>query len=219
MCIQALLISEIANTGFASAAGSSDLSLLKFLEGINSMRLKPQQTGYVATKIGIDLANAPFITMPKGREAVVEAAKVIIDANLAKEHALDEKVHKILDENYDEIEFQLADERQLFFMIKKKMAAESGVIMNYDDRYNDLAHLILDELYENYLAEYTVNENQVKNVIFKAFKAFADAYDEIDDIVYAKIRGMEKEVIPGSQDYELLYERYYQEELSKRGML
>jgi len=183
------------------------------------MRLKPQQTGYVATKIGIDLANAPFITMPKGREAVVEAAKIVIDANLAKEHALDEKVHKIIDENYDEIEFQLADERQLFFMIKKKMAADAGVIMNYDDRYNDLAHLILDELYENYLAEYDVNENQVKNVIFKAFKAFADAYDEIDDIVYDKIRGMEKEVVPGSQDYELLYERFYQEELSKRGML
>jgi len=183
------------------------------------MRLKPQQTGYVATKIGIDLANAPFITMPKGREAVVEACKVIIDENLAKEHALDEKVKKILDENYDEIEFQHADERQLFFMIKKKMAAEAGVIMNYDDRYNDLAHLILDELYENYLAEYDVNENQVKNVIFKAFKAFADAYDEIDDLVYDKIRGMEKEVIPGSQDYELLYERFYQEELSKRGML
>ena len=183
------------------------------------MRLKPQQTGYVATKIGIDLAQAPFITLPKGKEAVVEAAKRIIDENLAKEHALDEKVKHILDENYDEIEFQHADERQLFFMIKKKMAPEYGVIMNYDDRYNDLAHHILDELYENYLAEYTVNENQVKNVIFKSFKAFADAFDEIDDIVYNKIRNMEKEVIPGSQDYELLYERLYQEELAKRGML
>jgi len=183
------------------------------------MRLKPQQTGYVASKIGIDLANAPFITLPKGKDAVVEACKKIIDENLAKEHALDEKVDKILDENYDEIEFQDVDERQLFFMIKKRMAPEAGVIMNYDDRYNDLAHLILDELYENYLAEYDVNENQVKNVIFKAFKAFADAYDQIDDMVYDKIRGMEKEVIPGSQDYEMLYARFYEEELSKRGML
>ncbi|MDQ7084475.1 MAG: DUF507 family protein [Sulfurovum sp.] len=183
------------------------------------MRLKPQQTGYVATKIGIDLANAPFITLPKGREAVVEACKKIIDENLAREHALDEKIKDILDDNNDEIEFQHVDERQLFFMIKKKMAPEAGVIMNYDDRYNDLAHLILDELYENYLAEYTVNENQIKNVIFKAFKAFSDAYDAIDTIVYEKIKGMTKEVILGSQDYELLYERYYQEELSKRGML
>ncbi|MEA3490721.1 MAG: DUF507 family protein [Campylobacterota bacterium] len=183
------------------------------------MRLKPQQTGYVATKIGIDLANAPFITMSKGRDAAVEAIKKIIDKNLEKEHALDEKVKDIIDDNYDEIEFQHADERQLFFMIKKRMAAEHGVIMNYDDRYNDLAHTILDELYENYLIEYEVNENQIKNVIFKAFKAFADAYDQIDDIVYAKIRHMEREVIPGTQDYELLYERLYQEELSKRGML
>jgi len=183
------------------------------------LRLKPQQTRYVASKIGIDLANASFITLPKGKDAVVEAAKRIIDENLAQEHALDEKVKKILDENYDEIEFQHADERQLFFMIKKKMAAEHGVIMNYDDRYNDLAHLILDELYENYLAEYTINENQVKNIIFKSFKAFADAYDKIDDIVYSKIKNMTKEVIPGTQDYELLYEKYYEEELAKRGML
>ncbi len=183
------------------------------------MRLKPQQTGYVATKVGIDIANAPFINMPKGRDAVVEAVKHIIDESFKKEAILDEKVKEILDENYDEIEFQHADERQLFFMIKKKMASEYGVIMNYDDRYNDLAHTILDELYENYLIEYTVNENKIKNVIFKAFKAFADAYDEIDDIVYDKIKGMKKEVIPGTQDYELLYERFYQEELSRRGML
>ena len=136
-----------------------------------------------------------------------------------QEHALDAKVKELLEENLEEIEFQHVDERQLFFMIKKKMAPEFGVIINYDDRYNDLAHKILDELYENYLAEYDVNENQVKNVIFKSFKAFANAFEEIDDIVYNKIKHMQKDVIPGSQDYELLYERLYQEELIRRGML
>ncbi|WP_292656371.1 DUF507 family protein [Nitratifractor sp.] len=183
------------------------------------MRLKPQQTGYVASKVAIDLANAPFVKLLKGKDAVREKVKELIDENLQQERALDEKVKEIIDENYDEIEFQHADERQLFFMIKKKLAPEYGVIMNYDDRYNDLAHKILDELYENYLIEYDVNENQVKNVIFKAFKEFADAYEEIDDIVYNKIRNMEREVIPGSQDYELLYERLYREELQRRGML
>lgn len=183
------------------------------------MRLKPQQTRYIATKIAIDLANAPFVKLPKGREAVVEACKAIIDENLKKEQALDAKVKEILEANSGEIEFQLADERQLFFMIKKKMAPEFGVIMNYDDRYNDLSHQILDELYENYLAEYNVSENQVKNIIFKSFKTFANAYEEIDNIVYNKIKNMKREIIPGSQDYELLYERFYQEELSKRGML
>jgi hypothetical protein len=82
-----------------------------------------------------------------------------------------------------------------------------------------LAHKILDELYENYLAEYDTNENQIKNIIFKSFRSFADAYEAIDDIVYSKIKTMKRELIPGSADYELLYERLYEEELIKRGML
>ena len=183
------------------------------------MRLKPQQTGYVAGKIAIDLANASFVRLPKGKDAVALKAKELIDENLKIERALDERVKEIIEENYDEIEFQNADERQLFFMIKKKLASEYGVIINYDDRYNDLSHTILDELYENYLIEYDVNENQVKNVIFKAFKEFSNAYEEIDDIVYKKIKNMEREIIPGTQDYELLYERLYEEELKKRGMI
>jgi hypothetical protein len=183
------------------------------------MRLKAKQTGYVAAKIGIDLANASFVSMPKGKDAVVQACKEVIDANLEKEKKLDAKVEEMLDANYDEIEIQQVKERELFFMIKKRLAPEYGVIMNYDDRYNDVSHTILDELYENYLLEYEVNENQVRNVIFKAFKAFADAYDKIDDIVYEKIQKMEKEYVNGSVEYELIYERLYEEELKKRGML
>ena len=183
------------------------------------MRLKAKQTGYVASKIGIDLANADFVTMPKGKEAVVQACKAVIDANLENEKRLDAKVEEMLDDNYDEIEIQQVKERELFFMIKKRLAPEYGVIMNYDDRYNDVAHAILDELYENYLLEYEVNENQIRNIIFKAFKAFADAYDKIDDTVYDKIQNMEKEYVPGSVEYELVYERFYEEELRKRGML
>ena len=183
------------------------------------MRLKTKQTGYVANKIGIDLANAPFVTMPKGKEAVVQACKAVIDENLANEKRLDAKVEEMLEANYDEIEMQQVKERELFFMIKKRLAPEYGVIMNYDDRYNEVSHTILDELYENYLLEYEVNDNQVRNVIFKAFKAFADAYDKMDDIVYEKIKNMKKEYIPGSVEYELIYERLYEEELKKRGML
>ncbi|NOZ90134.1 MAG: DUF507 family protein [Epsilonproteobacteria bacterium] len=183
------------------------------------MRLKPNQTRYVASKIGIDLANAPFIKLPKGKEAVVEACKKIIDENLEVEKRLDAKVEEMLRENEEEIEIQQVKERELFFMIKKRLAPEYGVIMNYDDRYNEVAHRILDELYENYLIEYNVNDNQVRNVIFKAFKAFAKAYDEMDTVVYDKIKKMKKDYIPGSVEYELIYERLYEEELRKRGML
>jgi hypothetical protein len=183
------------------------------------MRLKLKQSEFVARKIAKDLANAPYVKLLKGIDAVASKAKEIIDENLLKEKELDSKVKEIIDEHYDDIEEQLADERQLFFLIKKRLAPEFGIIMNYDDRYSDISHKILDELYENYLIEYEVNDNKVKNVIFKAFKDFAASYDEIDDIVYDKIKKMEKEYIPGSSEYELLYDRLFQEELKKRGLL
>ena len=46
------------------------------------MRLKPQQTGYVASKVAIDLANAQFIRLPKGKDVIVETVKKIVDENL-----------------------------------------------------------------------------------------------------------------------------------------
>jgi len=183
------------------------------------MRLRPHQSGYIAGKIAIDLVNTPFVKLLKGKEAVADAAKKIIEQSLQVEKELDGKVKEIIDEHYDDIEQQLADERQLFFMIKKRLAPEFGVIMNYDDRYNDLSHKILDELYEEYLIEYEVNDNQVKNIIFKSFKEFVKAYEEIDDTVYDKIKNMEKEFIPGTQEYEILYDRLFQEELVRRGMM
>ncbi len=97
------------------------------------MRLKPQQSGYVARKVAIDLANAPFVELGKGKDAVALKVQEMIDENLKIERALDERVKEIIEENYDEIEFIHADERQLFFMIKKRLAPDYGVIMNYDD--------------------------------------------------------------------------------------
>ena len=182
------------------------------------MRLKPKQTMFVASKIGIDLANAPFVTLPKGKDVVVKTAKEIIDANLAQERLLDEEVKKIIEENYDEIEFQHADERQLFFMIKKKLAPEFGIILNYEERFSDLSHKILDELYEEDLIHFDVTENRIKNIIFNAITSFLADSSEIDDAVMEKIRSYKRRFIPGTDEFEILYEKLYREELTKRGM-
>jgi hypothetical protein len=173
----------------------------------------------LASKIAIDLVNSPFIKLLKNKDTIALKIQELIDENLKQERVLDEHVKEILEDNHDEIEFQHIDERQLFFMIKKKLAPEYNVIINYDDRYNDLSHKILDELYENYMIDYKVSDNKVKNVIFRAFKDFAKAYNEIDEIVYNKIVNMEKDYIPGTPEYELIYERLYEYELRKRGMI
>jgi len=183
------------------------------------MRLRMPHAPYIANKISLDLANSKMVVLTKGREPVREIAQRLIEENIKKEKALDEKVETILEENIDEIEFVNADERQLFWMIKKKMADEFDVILNYEDRYNDLAHTILDEIYDSYLIEYSVNENQVKNIIYKSIDSYIKSFEEIEDIVLEKISNYKRKIIPGSEEFNLIFERLYEEELGRRGFL
>ncbi|WP_200762790.1 DUF507 family protein [Nitrosophilus alvini] len=183
------------------------------------MRLRLPHAPYVANKIAIDLAKSGFVTMTKGIEPVAEAAKELLEDDLKKEAALEERVKEIIEENEEEIEFMLADPKQLFWMIKKKLAPEYGVILDFEDRYNDLAHKILDRLYEDDLIRYDVPENKVKNIIFNAIMDYIGTYEDIEEAVLEKISHYKRKLIPGSEEFEMVFQKMYEDELKRRGML
>jgi hypothetical protein len=45
----------------------------------------------------------------------------------------------------------------------------------------------------------------------------ADA-SEIDNAVYEKIKSYKRRIIPGTDEFEIMYEKFYKEELASRGM-
>jgi hypothetical protein len=182
------------------------------------MKVSLKTIPHISNKISIDLTKSGVVTLTKGLEPVaLEAEKVLIE-NVKKEMALEEKVHEYLDENEEEIEFMLADERQLFFMIKKKLAPQFDVILDYEERFSDVAHKILDELYEEDLIHFDVTENRIKNIIYNAITSFLADSSEIEDAVMDKIRSYKRKFIPGTDEFEILHEKLYREELMKRGM-
>jgi hypothetical protein len=182
------------------------------------MKISLKSIPHISNKISIDLNKSGAVTMTKGLEAVAHEAEKVLLANVKKEMELEEKVHEICDENEEEIEFMLADERQLFFMIKKKLAPEYDVILDYEERFSDISHKILDELYEEDLIHFDVTENRIKNIIYNAITSFLADTSEIEDAVMDKIRSYKKRYIPGTDEFEILHEKLYREELMKRGM-
>ena len=183
------------------------------------MKLSSAHAPYIANKIGIDLANASFVEVIRGIEPVIEKAKEVIEKDVKEELALEERVNELIEEKEDEIEFMRADVRQLFWMIKKKLAPEYGVILNYEERYSDISHKILNELWEEDLIDYSVSENQVRGVIFKAIEDYMKSFEQIEDVVLEKISHYKRKLIPGTEEYDLIFERLYEEELRKRGMM
>ena len=182
------------------------------------MKISLKTIPHISSKVAIELNRSGVVTMTKGLEAISAEASKVLEENVKQEMALEEKVTIICDENEEEIEFNLVDERQLFFMIKKKLAPEYGVILNYEERYSDVAHKILDELYEEDLIHFDVTENRIKNIIYNAITSFIAESSEIDDAVMDKIHTYKKRYIPGTDEFDILYEKLYREELTKRGM-
>lgn len=182
------------------------------------MKISLKSIPHISSKISIDLNKSGVVTMTKGLEPIAREAEKILTHNIHQEMALEDKAGDICDDNEEEIEFMLADERQLFFMIKKKLAPEFGIILNYEERYSDLSHKILDELYEEDLIHFEVTENRIKNIIYNSITSFIADASVVEDAVMDKIRTYKKKYIPGTDEFDILHEKLYREELMKRGM-
>ena len=183
------------------------------------MKLKLHHTPYVSRSISRDLVNCEFIEVRKTKDGISREVERILDEDLENELDLDDKVYKLLEEEEENIEFYNVDYKQLFWMAKKRMANEAGVILNIEDRFSDISHKILDYLWEEDFIHYSVSDNKVKNVIFNSIEIFLKGFEEADTIVYEKITHYKRKLIPGTEEYDLVYRRLYEEELIKRGLI
>ncbi len=183
------------------------------------MRMKLHHTPYISRRIARDLVTCSFVEVRRTKDEITAEIEKILDADIEKEYELDEKVAEILESQEENIEFYNADYRQLFWLTKKRMANDFGVILNNEDRFSDIAHRILDFLWEEDYIHYICSDNQVKNVIFTSIDEFLKGFEESDSAVLEKMRNYKRKLIPGTEEYDIVYHRLYEEELIKRGLM
>ncbi len=80
-----------------------------------------------------------------------------------------------------------------------------------EDRISHLSHEILELLWRDDLADIS-DERRALARIKQSLTSFFEAADEIDEAVRAKLRNRAQ----GSRDWDLLYQKFYQEELARR---
>jgi hypothetical protein len=185
------------------------------------MLIKETQVSYVANKIIIDMLNSGFVTFNHGLEKAKAMVEEILMENVYQERELENEVKEIIAEQEEENEFMFydVDRKELFSMMKRKLAKEDGFILNKTDRLNNLAHKIVEGLWDAELIDYEINDGKMKNIVFDSMNSFIKEKHQIEDVVYAKLRNYKKELIPGSEEWELVFTKLYEQELKKRGML
>lgn len=182
------------------------------------MKIKLAHIPYITNKISLDMLNCGFIKIVGTLDEIKKIISIVLENNANIEKNLEAKANELLEEKELEIDMMQIDRRNMFWLIKKNLAEQSGFELNYDDRFNKLAHNIMDKLIDEDIINFNVSENRVKNVIFNAIDEYLKSYSKIEDIVYDKISNYKREIVPGSEEYELIFEKLYQEELRKLGM-
>ena len=150
---------------------------------------------------------------------MVAIDKAQTEEDIKKEESLEECANELVEENNDDIELMQGDRKSMFWVVKKKLTSQYGIILDFEDRYNEIAHQILEKSWKKGLREYEVSENRVKNVIFNAIESYLNSFEGIEDEVLKKIDNYKRKLVAGSQESDLVFERLYEEELRRKGML
>lgn len=84
-----------------------------------------------------------------------------------------------------------------------------------DNRISHLARLIIDGLWKGNLADFP-NEGRALAETKRVLQDFFQREDRIDDIVRQKIMSLSRHVPPGSREWDILYRKYFEEEMRKQ---
>jgi hypothetical protein len=84
-----------------------------------------------------------------------------------------------------------------------------------EDRISHIAHKIYDKLYDDDLADFS-DERRALETIKGSIESFFSFMGQIDQSVRDKLASYSQAKVPGSREWEILYQKFYAEELAKK---
>jgi hypothetical protein len=86
------------------------------------------------------------------------------------------------------------------------------------DKVNKLAHTIADTLAEIPECDFLEDRNTIRQEARKALEELLTAETKLDAAARQKIASQRKIILEGSQEWEILYRKYYNDEVKKLGL-
>ena len=87
------------------------------------------------------------------------------------------------------------------------------------EKINFLSKQVLTLLNTNDQVEFLDDANEIRLVIVKSIEEEMKLYESLDKKAIDKIQSQKKAIEEGSREYEILYRKYYNDELAKLGKL
>lgn len=183
------------------------------------MRLKAPQIQKLASLIWRSLRDTRKVTVLSSDEKALICISGIILADINAAEDIDKTAKKIIEKQRARIESGEIDYNTMFQMVKKQLIKErgsEGTSFN-EERIRKIALAIHDRIYLDNHVDF-IDEDGALADIKKVMLKFFQAAEKLDDIVTQKILSLKRGVAPGSEEWEVLYQKYFEEERAKLGL-
>ena len=87
-----------------------------------------------------------------------------------------------------------------------------------DDKVNKLAHTVADTLAEIPECDFLEDRNTIRQEARKALEKLLSEELKLDAAARLKIASQRKIILEGSQEWDILYRKYYNDEVKKLGL-
>ena len=86
------------------------------------------------------------------------------------------------------------------------------------DKVNKVAHVVADALAEVEAVDFVEDRNTIRLEIGKILEDLLNQEAKIDQTARLKIESQKRTILEGSQEWDILYRKYYNEEVKKLGI-
>ncbi len=86
------------------------------------------------------------------------------------------------------------------------------------DKVNKVAHVATDALAEMDDLDFIEDRNTIRLEVRKILEELLNQEEKIDQAARHKIENQKRTILEGSQEWDILYRKYYTEEVKKLGM-
>ena len=86
------------------------------------------------------------------------------------------------------------------------------------DKVNKVAHVATDAMAEMDALDFIEDRNTIRLEVRKILEELLNQEEKIDQAARHKIENQKRTILEGSQEWDILYRKYYTEEVKKLGM-
>ena len=185
------------------------------------MRLKSDEIHRLSTAITTALFDDKSITMKAERRKIQLAIDGELQRHFEEEREIESRAEELVKAN--EASLELSDRGKALARVRRQLAEQKSFILSggddsrfSEDKLYHLAHLVADKVYDDDLLDFP-DEDDGPKFMKKFLLAYFHCEDEAARRARDKIRSLSKAPYEGSRDWDILYRKYFEEEMKRMG--